>query len=161
MTKQVVHEFMFEGAVMERPAWVSIYVNDIEVFSGEIEVNDEEFQQELELLDGIIYLHAEPQKSVYITIVVNSGIVKFGPVFAYDLLGPIRPYNKDNDGRTNIQINGVAPDLTSEAEDWRGWMFELAAGDAISFDYEVWPFAAPKPVLYSQSPRMPPPWTDE
>ena len=160
MSKQIIHEFMFEGAVMELPAWVSICVNDVEVFTGEIEVNDEEFQQELELLDGIIYQHPEPQKSVFIKISVTSGVVKFGPVFAYDLLGPIRPYNKDNDGRTNIQINNTAPVLTDGATDWRGWMFELAAGDTISFDYEVWPHR-PRPPLYSQSPRMPPPWTDE
>lgn len=161
MTQEIIHEFMFEGAVMQRPALVSICVNNVEVFSGEIEVNDEEFQQELELLDGIIYRHAEPQKSVTMKITVLDGVVKFGSVFAYDLLGPVRPFNKDNDGRTNIQINGVPPELTKEAENWTGWLFELNRGDYISFDYEVWPFSAPKPPLYSQSPRQPPPWVDD
>ena len=159
MEKEIIHEFMFEGAVMQRPAIVSISVNDVEVFAGEIEVNDEEFQQELELLDNIIYKHLEPQRSVAIKITVLDGVVKFGPVFAYDLLGPDRPYHSDNDGRTNIQINGQFPELT-DAPDWRGWMFELATGDTMSFDYEVW-HHRPRPPLYSQSPRMPPPWTDD
>lgn len=130
----------FTGRVFATPSALTLIVDGVEIHSGQVG-SGQPLDTEIDL---VTMSNAAPGSTLSCTITVTSGVVTIGQVLeATDDTQPI-----SNDLRTNILINGVAPEWpatpvdpmpggTSENPNWTGWFFEIGAGETITFNVQT------------------------
>jgi len=129
----------FRGRVFATPSALTLIVDGVEVHSGQVG-SGHPLDTEIDL---VTMSNVAQGSTLSSTITVTSGVVTIGQVLEADDTQTI-----SNDLRTNILINGVAPEWpatpvepmpggTPENPNWTGWFFELGAGETITFNVVV------------------------
>lgn len=126
----------FRGRVYATPSAVTILVEGTEVFSGQVGAGQP--------LDTLLSLATVPLATgnLAVSMSVTSGVVGVGPVVSNGLNGYEDTRNND------ILVNGQAPEWpatpvnpmpggTQQNPDWTGWLFEVSAGETITFTVDV------------------------
>lgn len=149
----------FDGQLVSTPASVTISVNDTQVFSGAVG-EGAEMDTDITLATATVETADQEETTATVSISATSGIVRIGAILADFAgyagltaeqqadIGPLLndandAYNYGTDYRSNILIDGSAPDWpepgttpmprgTEESPDWTGWRFEISAGETFS-----------------------------
>jgi len=131
-----------EGRVFATPSALTMIVDGVEIHSGQVGAGQP--------LDSQITLvnipNVAPSSTLSITVSVTSGVITNGPV--WQLSGNVGSDPCSLDLRTNVLINGIAPEWpatpvkpmpggTPENPQWTNWFFELGAGETITFNVVV------------------------
>ena len=140
------------GRVFATPSAVTIIMDGVEVFSGQVGI-DQPLDTQLNLFQTTLAKPTGNSSATYsVTMSVTSGVVTVGDTtvqypdgnYVYMLTDP----DQGTDLRENILVNGSLPEWpatpvdpmpggTSSSPDWQGWFFELAAGESMTFDYTL------------------------
>lgn len=134
----------FDGQVVASPASMTVTVDGSQIFSGAVGAGAE-LDTDTTLATAEVAGAPDTESTVAVSIAVTAGIVRIGEVFA-DITNGAGLVG--NGHRTNILINGVAPEWpgtvtwngveftpkgTAENPDWTSWRFEVSAGETITF----------------------------
>lgn len=136
----------FRGRVFATPSALTMIADGVEVHSGQVGAG-QPLDTEIVLVDlpGVT-----PGATLSVAISVTSGVITVGQTLETNDAEQI-----SNDLRSNILINGVAPEWpltpvvpmpggSPAAPDWTGWFFELGAGETMTLSVVI--PAAPTPV---------------
>jgi hypothetical protein len=143
-------QLTFKGRVFATPSAVTIVQNGTEIFSGQVGTG-QPLDTELNLFQTTIPQPAANTSATYsVTMSVTSGVITSGDVYVIldDGVTPIYQPGVGPDLRQNILINGSVPVWpatpvnpmpggTEADPNWQGWFFELAAGESMTFTYDV------------------------
>lgn len=131
-----------EGRVFATPSALTMIVDGVEIHSGQVGAG-----QPLDTPITLVNLENMVSGSTLsATISVTSGVISAGPV--WQLSGNVGSDPCSLDLRTNVLINGIAPEWpatpvepmpggTPENPQWTNWFFELGAGETITFNVVV------------------------
>jgi hypothetical protein len=143
-------QLTFKGRVFATPSAVTIVQNGTEIFSGQVGTG-QPLDTELNLFQTTIPQPAANTSATYsVTMSVTSGVITSGDVYVIldDGVTPVYQPGIGPDLRQNILINGSVPVWPATPVDpmpggteadpnWQGWFFELAAGESMTFTYDI------------------------
>lgn len=129
----------FRGKVFATPSALTMIVDGVEVHSGQVGAG-QPLDTEIVLVD---LPNVTPGATLSVAISVTSGVITMGQTLQYDGAEQI-----SNDLRSNILINGVAPEWPATpvdpmpggnagAPNWAGWFFELGAGETMTLSVVI------------------------
>ena len=129
------------GRVFATPSALTMIVDGVEIHSGQVGAG-QPLDTQITLVNlPAVYMTLGSTLSV--TVSVTSGVITAGPI--WQLLGDVGSEPCSSDLRTNILINGIAPEWpatpvepmpggTPENPQWTNWFFELGAGETMTFN---------------------------
>lgn len=137
------------GSVMSSPVAATVLVNGVEVHSGQIGVGQPIDVPSIELFKFDFQGDDTVAETLAFSISVTSGVAKLSMTQAL-VNGEYTNVWGGNDGRTQILINGLAPEWpptpvtpmpggTPENPDWSGWAFDVSAGETMTYEYNLLP----------------------
>lgn len=148
-------QMKFEGAVKSSPAAVTMTIGGVEVYNGQVGVGAA-IDENIDLITAS-FSQADNTvpETVAVSITVTSGVINLGfPLTDAAGGGWTNLKDPDNDLRSDIQIDGIAPSWpaspvvpmpggTPEDPNWKGWFFEVGAGETFTCDVYVYNTADP------------------
>lgn len=148
-------QIQLNGRVFATPSAVTVLVDGNETFSGQVG-SGQPLDTAIVLGEFAAALPGDMSGNVTVplSISVTSGVVSIGEIYASNYTTPAYPGPAWvpalglEDTRSNILINGVAPEWpatpvdpmpggTPSNPDWNGWCFELSAGETLTCNLTV------------------------
>lgn len=143
------------GSVMSSPAAATVLLNGVEVYSGQIGVGQPIDVPGSELFALEYQGNEDTVDTLALSISVTSGVAKIGMTQILNNENHwINPNNANDDGRTQILINGLPPEWpatpvepmpggNADNPDWAGWCFDVSAGETMTYEFEAPAFNQP------------------
>lgn len=133
-TTKTSGEMSFFGTVQMTPTAVTILIDGIEVYSGQVGIGQP--------------LNTEIELTTVTPIALGSRSVSMSVTSGVLGVGQVKIRSNGIDCRTSILINGQLPELPPPTitwqpgndpnnPDWTGWVFEVSAGETITFNVDV------------------------